>query len=156
MRLKELRKQKGLTQVQCAEYLGIPVRTYQSYEANESKCPVLKYEFILQKLDAYGYTDETHGILTMAKIKDACNEVFQHHNVTYCYLFGSYAKGKATETSDVDLLIATDVSGLAFYEIVESLREILKKKVDLLNLSQLNNNPELLNEILKDGIKVYG
>ena len=32
MTLKQLRKQKKLTQVECAKYLGIPVRTYQNYE----------------------------------------------------------------------------------------------------------------------------
>ena len=29
MTLKELRKQKKLTQAECAKYLGIPLRTYQ-------------------------------------------------------------------------------------------------------------------------------
>ncbi|MCF0116208.1 MAG: helix-turn-helix transcriptional regulator [Erysipelotrichaceae bacterium] len=32
MELKELRKQKGLTQIDCAKYLGMPIRTYQNYE----------------------------------------------------------------------------------------------------------------------------
>ncbi len=32
MMLKELRKQNNLTQVKCAEYLGLPLRTYQNYE----------------------------------------------------------------------------------------------------------------------------
>ena len=45
---------------------------------------------------------------------------------------------------------------MKFYELVETLRENLKKKVDLLDTKQLNNNPALLNEILKDGIKIYG
>ena len=40
-------------------------------------------------------------------------------------------------------------------ELVESIREGLKKKVDVLNYEQLNNNPELINEILKDGVKIY-
>ena len=31
MTLKELRKQKNLTQVKCAEYLGIPIRSDQNY-----------------------------------------------------------------------------------------------------------------------------
>ena len=45
---------------------------------------------------------------------------------------------------------------MKFYELVEDLREALKKEVDLLNLEQLKDNLELVNEILKDGIKVYG
>lgn len=40
--------------------------------------------------------------------------------------------------------------------IDEELREELKKKVDLLDVLQLNNNQKLLQEILKDGIKIYG
>lgn len=60
------------------------------------------------------------------------------------------------ESSDVDLLIATPASGMRFYDLVESIREGLLKKVDVLNFEQLHNNPELMNEILKDGIKIYG
>lgn len=111
---------------------------------------------MIQKLDQYGFIDESHGILNIQKIKDVCHGIFAAYDVDYCYLFGSYAKGKATETSDVDLLISTTVSGMKFYELVEDLREALKKEVDLLNLEQLKDNLELVNEILKDGIKVYG
>lgn len=156
MTLKELRKAKKLTQVACAEYLGIPLRTYQNYETDASKSASMKYEFMMQKLEVYGFVDETHGILTTAKIKETCSSVFENYNVDYCYLFGSYAKGKATETSDVDLLISTSVSGMIFYNLVESLREKLQKKVDVLTREQLNDNLELINEILKDGVKIYG
>ena len=44
---------------------------------------------------------------------------------------------------------------MRFYGIAERLRTELKKKVDLLDLRQLTNNNELLDEILKDGIRVY-
>lgn len=100
--------------------------------------------------------DKTHRILTTAKTKETCASVFENYDVEYCYLFGSYAKGKATETSNVDLLISTSVSGMMFYDLVESLREALRKKVDVLTREQLNDNPELINEILKDGVKIYG
>lgn len=156
MTLKELRKKKKLTQAACAKYLGIPLRTYQNYETDASKVGSIKYNFMLQKLEQYGFVDKTHGILTIEQIKNICAAVFEQYSVAYCYLFGSYAKGKATEVSDVDLLISTPVSGMRFYDLVESLREALQKKVDVLNHEQLNNNPELINEILKDGIKIYG
>lgn len=156
MTLRELRKQKKLTQVECAEYLGVPIRTYQNYETDESKRTSMKYMYMMQKLEQYGFIDEEYGILTVQKIKDLCAEVFSDYDIEYCYLFGSYAKGKATEASDVDLLIATSVSGMRFYELVETLRESLKKKVDVLNREQLKDSAELVNEILKDGIKIYG
>lgn len=92
---------------------------------------------ILQQLEQYGFVDEEHGILSIQRIKDVCNDVFSDYDVEYCYLFGSYAKGRATEESDVDLLIATTASGMLFYDIVEALREGLKKKVDVLNMEQL-------------------
>lgn len=156
MTLKELRKQKNLTQVECSDYLGIPIRTYQNYENDESKQSTMKYLYMLQKLEQYGFIDESHGILTIQTIKDVCNEVFSGYEVIYCYLFGSYAKGKATESSDVDLLISTSESGIRFFDLVETLREKLKKKVDVLNREQLNSNDMLLDEILKDGVKIYG
>ncbi|MBR4050779.1 MAG: nucleotidyltransferase domain-containing protein [Clostridia bacterium] len=156
MTLRELRKDKKLTQAECAEYLGMPLRTYQNYETDESKFGSMKYVFMLQKLEKYGFIDETHGILTVEQIKNVCTDIFRDKDIEYCYLFGSYAKGKATELSDVDLLIATSVTGIKFYDLVEALREGLKKKVDVLNLEQLNGNSDLVNEILKDGVKIYG
>lgn len=156
MTLRDLRKQKKMTQVECAKYLGIPIRTYQNYETDESKSSSMKYAFMMQKLEQYGFVDETHGILSIQQIKDACTEAFADFDIEYCYLFGSYAKGKATEVSDVDLLISTPISGMRFFDLVESLREKLQKKVDVLNREQLNNNPDLINEILKDGVKIYG
>lgn len=156
MTLRDLRKQKNMTQVECAKYLGIPVRTYQNYETDESKASTMKYAFMMQKLEQYGFIDENNGILTVQQIKSICSKVFADFDVNYCYLFGSYAKGKASEASDVDLLISTSISGMRFFELVETMREGLKKKVDILKPEQLNNNPDLMNEILKDGVKIYG
>ena len=53
-------------------------------------------------------------------------------------------------------MIAYDITWLKYYGLVEELRESLKKKVDALDIEQLRNNYELLKEILKDGIKIYG
>jgi predicted nucleotidyltransferase len=75
--------------------------------------------------------------------------------VEYCYLFGSYSRAEAKETSDVDLLVSTPVTGMDFYGMTERLRVALHKRVDLLGLEQLSGNPELLHDILKEGIKIY-
>lgn len=153
--IKELRNKYKLTQAEAAELTGIPIRTFKDYENNPSRIGSIKYNYIVQRLKDYGYVDETHGILTQEYIVSVCGEVLSSYPVQFCYLFGSYAKGNANERSDVDLLISTDLSGLRFYGLAERLREALGKKVDLINVSQLNNNMELLNEVLKDGIKIY-
>lgn len=54
------------------------------------------------------------------------------------------------------MLISANVKGLKFYGLVEEIRLKLNKKVDVLDINQLNNNIELTEEILKDGIKIYG
>ncbi len=155
MSIKEMRIARGLTQRSCAEYLGIPLRTYKRYESDEEKISPIKREFILSRL-ANADIDEDHGILSTKSIISACEPVLRKHNVDYCYLFGSYAKGTATETSDVDLMISTTLSGLAFFGLVEELRETLNKRVDVLDQRQLQNNIALTEEILKEGIKIYG
>lgn len=154
--IKELRTEKKLTQQQVAEMLGISLRSYKSYENDADKVGTLKYYYILDKLKAINPIDEEHGILDLEYIKEKCNSVFSEYPVHYCFLFGSYAKGKAVGTSDVDLLVSSDVKGLKFYGMVEKLRTSLHKKVDVLSLEQLRDNLELTDEILKDGIKIYG
>lgn len=156
MTLRELRKNKGITQKQAADFVGVPLRTYSNYETDPTKQTSIKYKYMMEKLFTYGYVDEENGVLTVDEIKEACVSVLSSYPVEYCYLFGSYAKGKATPTSDVDLLVYTTISGLKFYGLVEELREKLKKKVDVLDQKQIADNFELTNEILKDGIKLYG
>ena len=156
MQLRELRKIKGLTQKQAAEYLGVSNRTYQYYEYDIRKQNGLRFEYLINRLQQYGYVDENNGILSIERIKKICLNVFSKYKVDYCYLFGSYAKGNARDNSDVDLLISTNLNGLKFFGLVEELRTQLRKKVDVLNQTQLNNNSKLVNEILKDGIKIYG
>lgn len=156
MELKELRKQKELTQEKAAQILGVTRRTYVNYENGKIDKLSLKYKYIIDTFQKINLIDEEHGILTIDKIKKVCTNVFQEYKVDYCYLFGSYAKNKAKETSDVDLLVSTQISGMKFFGLIEELREQLKKKVDVLDVTQLNNNYELVKEILRDGIKIYG
>lgn len=155
-RLKDLRLEKRLTQQQVADLVGISLRSYKSYENDETKIATIKYNYIMQKLEEINPIDEEHGIIDIEYIRDKCQKVFEKYDVDFCYLFGSYAKNKATPTSDVDLLISAKVKGLKFYGLVEEARTALHKKVDVLDVNQLNNNMELTQEILKDGIKIYG
>ena len=154
--LKSVRVSKQLTQREAAKELGISLRSYVSYENDPEKKNTIKYNYLLKELEQRFRIDEEHGILTIDSIVDKCFPIFERYKTNYCYLFGSYAKGTATEKSDVDLLISTGISGLKFYSLAEELREGLNKNVDILDIKQLNNNELLLDEILKYGIKIYG
>ena len=156
MNLRDLRIEKALTQKQVAELVNISLRSYITYENDETKIGTIKYNYIIEKLSQINPVDEEHGVVSIDYIKNKCNHVFEKYSVDYCYLFGSYAKGSANEKSDVDLLISADIKGIKFFALVEELRIALQKKVDALDINQLNNNPDLTREILKDGIKIYG
>jgi len=155
MTIKDIRKMNKLTQVEASRITGIPLRTYKMYENDQSKIGSIKYNYILDKLSAYGFIDENHGVLSLEDIQRGVSEVLSEYAVDYAILFGSYAKGLAEPTSDVDLLISTEISGLKFFGIAEKLRTKLNKKIDLLDLKQLNGNQELLKNILGEGMRVY-
>ncbi len=158
MTLKDVRKRNKLSQSAAASTVGMPLRTYVRYENDESYGDPLKRRSIFALLnDRYEIT-ETKGILTIDDIRSGVGEVLSEFgdSVEFCFLFGSYAKGRAQETSDVDLCVSTKLSGFKFVGLSERLRGRLHKNVDLLRLSNLNDNMELINEIMKNGIKVFG
>lgn len=154
--LKQIRIMKNLTQVELSKILGISLRSYKSYENDESKKNTPKYNYILEKLNNINVIDEEHGIVSLNYIETKCTEILKKYNVDFCYLFGSYAKGTPSEKSDIDLLISTNLTGLKFYGLIEELRTSLNKKIDLLDLNQLKDNVDLTKDILKYGIKIYG
>ena len=154
--LKGLRIEKKMTQKQVSELVGISLRSYKTYENDADKSGTLKYNYIVEELKKINPVDESHGVLDVEDIKRKCTQVFEKYDINFCYLFGSYAKHKAVPTSDVDLLISANIRGLKFYGLVEEIRNVLHKKVDVLDMNQLKDNLELTKEILKEGIKIYG
>ena len=47
-------------------------------------------------------------MLTIDRIREVVSRVGERYGIKSAYLFGSYAKGIATESSDVDLIIDSD------------------------------------------------
>lgn len=154
--LKKLRMEKKLTQAETANILGISLRSYKSYENEETKRNTKKYQYYYEKLMEINPIDEERGVRTIDDIRKICASIFNEYNVEFVYLFGSYAKNSAKENSDIDLLVCSDIKGLKYYGFVEELRQALRKKVDVLDFLQLSGNIDLTKEILKDGIKIYG
>jgi predicted nucleotidyltransferase len=66
---------------------------------------------------------------------------FKTQPVLRAYLFGSFVRGEADNTSDVDLLVDLDYSqriGLKFVQMKLDLEELLNSKVDLVSSGGLS------------------
>ena len=51
---------------------------------------------------------------------------------------------------------SSSLTGIKIVGLAEAIRGVLHKKVDLVRADALKDNLELIKEIMKDGIKVYG
>ena len=159
MKLKEIRTKYNLSQLDAANLVGVPVRTFRRYENDDAYGNKLKRQMFINIINDHCEITETKGLLTIEQIKDSLKEVFNNEyegKIEFCYLFGSYAKGYAKEDSDVDLCVSTSLTGLDFVGLSEDIRNVLHKKIDLIRFSNLKDNLELINEIMKDGVKLYG
>ncbi len=156
--MNELRKKRidiGITQIQAANACGVSRRTYQNYESSDSFND--KYYDLLKKMEQMGVLNGENSILSIKKIIKTCRYVFSKYNKIKCaYLFGSYARNKAKGESDVDILIVCDPMGMEFYEIAPILEDNLHKKIDLHTHREMINNKLFIEEILTEGIKIYG
>ena len=154
--LRQKRKELGLTQIQAANACGISRRTYQAYE--ETQNPNSTYNELVKKLNDMSLLDGGNYISNPRFIKKICQEILKekYPEIECAYLFGSYASGTANGESDIDILVVCPPMGMKFYGIATELEEKLHKSVDLHTHRQLLNNEELLKEILKEGIKIYG
>jgi len=155
MEIKEIRKSKGLTQKEAAKVVGISFRTYQNYESGRSLASSFTGRTITEKLVAYEPYTETSGILPFDLIQEKTSQIFAQYPIDYAILFGSYSKNEANEKPDVDLLIAGSVDGLDYFSLIEKIRKVLHKKVDLLRFQDLKDNQALLSEILATGVRIY-
>ena len=95
-------------------------------------------------------------IFTFDEIKRRLHPVFTSHQIRQAVLFGSYGKGTATQKSDVDLLVDSDLCGLKFMGFVEELREALDDKdMDVLDVAHIEPKSRIAEEITRTGIEIY-
>lgn len=159
MGLRETREMYHLSQTRAAQIVHIPLRTYVRYENDDQYGNSLKRDAIIRKINDECEITETKGLLTIDDIKQAVSQVADgkyKDGIDFCFLFGSYAKGKATEKSDVDLFVSTSLKGLHYMGFYSALRDALHKDLDLVRAEDVEGNSEFLKEILITGIKIYG
>ena len=83
------------------------------------------------------------------------SELKKRYHVEEIALFGSYARGEQTETSDLDILVTLSAPlGWEFVDLCDHLAELLETKVDVLTRGAVDRKPLLRQFIEKDLIRV--
>ena len=95
-------------------------------------------------------------VVSIEEIKEICRPLFEKYKIKEAYLFGSYARGEAKPTSDIDIYyIEPDDAGLYDdLDLFGELKEALNKEVDLIEEGALHDE-KFFNIIKQDFIKIY-
>ncbi len=96
-------------------------------------------------------------IYTIEEITLVLKEILKKFTVRKAILFGSYAKNKQTPASDIDLVIDSEgqLLNINFYGLLEELVEKLGKKIDLFEISEIQQDSKIYNDIKNEGVIVY-
>ena len=94
-------------------------------------------------------------VYTIEQIKQITGPIAAAYGINSVRLFGSYARGKATEDSDVDLLIdrGNIRSGFVLGGLYSDLRAALQKDLDMVTLQ--GADPGFLSHIREDEVLIY-
>ena len=82
--------------------------------------------------------------------------LMEKYKVGELYLFGSYARGEADESSDLDFLVfgGENFKRTMIFSLAEELRAALKKNVDVFEISEINQESDFYKTIMKEKVLV--
>lgn len=92
---------------------------------------------------------------SLKEISSKIIPMLKKNKVIKAWIFGSYAKGKQTNKSDIDIIIEVKNNKFSLIDLIKlerKLGEILNIKVDLLTYNGIN--PMLKKRILKEEIRI--
>ena len=101
-------------------------------------------------------------IYSIKEISEKISSVAKNYEVEKVYVFGSYARGEATEDSDIDFYVEfSSPPGLRFCSFYSDVEECLEKNVDIItkdalfNPVTMKNNQLFIERILNERMCVY-
>ena len=92
--------------------------------------------------------------MTIDEIKQKTTPILKRHGITRAAVFGSVARGEASEKSDIDILveIPRSYSLFEFAGIKLALEDVLGKKVDLIDYKAIK--PRIRENILSSQVSI--
>ena len=96
-------------------------------------------------------------MISIDTIKTSIIPVVEKYPVIKVILIGSYARGDATDSSDIDLIIDSDgkMRNRKIFALGGDLLEALPVKVDVYDILEIPNPSAMLDNIQNDGVVIY-
>ena len=93
---------------------------------------------------------------TVDNIKALVKPLLTKYSAKGAILFGSYARGEATEESDIDIMVlgGKDFDPTDVFCIADELYDISGKNVDVYEEREIDKSSDFYKNILKDGIRI--
>ena len=94
--------------------------------------------------------------LTIEEIKALIAPFAKKYGVDSIYVFGSYARGEATDDSDVDFLVfgGENFKRTYVFALAEDVRSALGKDVDMFEISEINTDSDFYSTIMREKVLV--
>lgn len=95
-------------------------------------------------------------VLTRSELETAIRALLKKYHAEYALLFGSYARGEATASSDIDLVVVGGVNFRArdIFSFGEELRQLTHKDVDAFELRELNVGTPFYETVMQEGVRI--
>jgi predicted nucleotidyltransferase len=103
-------------------------------------------------------------VYTVEQLKQKIVPIAVKYNLPAVYLFGSYARGEATDDSDVDIIIdrtGSPLRGFGFGGLYNELCEVFGKSVDMITIDTLEQEstkvrtPWFLENLSREKVAIY-
>ena len=96
-------------------------------------------------------------MLSIEEIKSYITPVVEKYPVERVILFGSYARGDASDTSDVDLVVESGgkMRNSRIFTLGGDLLVALPVRVDVYDILEIKESSPLYNSIIEEGITIY-
>jgi len=94
---------------------------------------------------------------SVEQIKQTLVPIFAKEPIQKAILFGSYARGTHTDTSDVDIVIDSrgHLIGLDFFRVLDEIIQALRIDVDLFEAAEIMTESLMEKTIMNEGITLY-
>ncbi|MDO4475891.1 MAG: nucleotidyltransferase domain-containing protein [Lachnospiraceae bacterium] len=94
--------------------------------------------------------------LSRKEIEEIVRALLVKYQAEYALLFGSYARGEETSSSDIDLVVFGGEKFLPknIFAFGEELREKTNLEADVFEITEINKNTDFYNAVMREGVRI--